>query len=385
MNKPLTILPGHSGLAIAAHMKELGLKYLVVDKASRPGDAWRARYKTVKLHTPIYSDHYPFMKYPTNWPLYLDQEHILKWMEHYEDIMGLNVKHDTLANKIQYNEKAQRYSVELQSKDGVETINPKHVVLATGLLSDIPIRPTFPGEDSFNGQIYHTLEHKSAALVPDVRSKKITIIGAGTSAHDVAQDFVNNGAKTVTMVQRGSMYVASLNSQEDIPLRLWKTPGLSTEDADLLGNSFPTAVVRTLSVGASQMMSAYDKVMLDGLEDAGMALKRGTEGDSLVDHQLIKAGHFYIDQGACQMIIDGQIQVRRCAQGAQEYYQGGIILGDGTKVESDIVILATGFERSIKTIERLMGKDFMDKVRDICDLDDSQERIGVSIHRSKAH
>ena len=294
--------------------------------------------------------------------------------------MALNIRHDTLARNIEYHESMQQWSIELQGKDSVKTINPKHIVLATGLLSDIPIRPMFPGEDSFKGQIYHTVAHKSAALVPDIRSKKITIIGSGTSAHDVAQDFVNHGAKTVTMVQRGPIYVVSLNSLERMQLQLWNTPGLSTEDADLLGNSLPTAVVRTLSVGASQMMSANDKVMLDGLEKSGLALKKGNEGDSLVDHQLIKAGHFYIDQGACQMIIDGQIQVRRCERGVQEYYSGGIILGDGTKVESDIIVLATGFERNIKYIERLMGKDVMDKVGDVCGLDENQERIGVSLH-----
>ncbi|KAJ5903308.1 hypothetical protein N7504_005691 [Penicillium tannophilum] len=373
----LIVGAGHSGLATAAHLQELGIQYLVVDKASRPGESWRARYETIKLHTPIYSDHYPFMKYPTDWPRYLDQEHITKWMEHYGHAMALNIRHDTLARNIQYNESMQRWSIELQSKDGVNTINPKHVVLATGLLSDIPVRPTFPGEDSFKGQIYHTLAHKSAALVPDVRSKKITIIGSGTSAHDVAEDFANHGAETVTMVQRGPIYVASLDSVERMQLQLWNTPGLSTEDADLLGNSLPTAVVRTLSVGASQMMSANDKAMLDGLEKAGLSVKKGTEGDSLVDHQLIKAGHFYIDQGASQMIIDGQIQVRRCERGVQEYYSDGIILSDGTKIESDIVILATGFERNIKYVEQLMGKEVMDKVGELCGLDDSQERIGV--------
>lgn len=323
------------------------------------------------------------MKYPHDWPRYLDKQHITEWMEQYEDIMGLNVQHDTLASDIKYNDSTKRYSVTLHSKAGAKTISPKHVVLATGLLSDIPIRPTFPDEAIFKGQVYHTLNHKSASLVPEVQSKKVTIIGSGTSAHDVALDFAEHGAKAVTMVQRGSIYVTTLDSAEKVQLPLWNIPGLSTEDADLLGNSLPTAVVRTLSVGASQMMAAKDKDMLDGLEKAGMALKRG-EGDSIVDHQIIKAGHFYIDQGACQKIIDGEIQVRRCEKGVQGYYSDGIMLSDGSKIESDIVILATGFERSDKTVASLMGESFMDIVGEICALDDSQERIGVSLHQLQA-
>ncbi|KAL4941392.1 hypothetical protein BDV06DRAFT_180956 [Aspergillus oleicola] len=379
----LIVGAGQAGLALAAHLQNLGLEYLVVDKACRPGDSWRARYSSVKTHTPIYTDHYPFLKYPTCWPRYLHQEHIIRWMEHYGDILGLNVRHGTLANDIEYNQLTRRYSVKLQSNDGdgdgVEqtVVTTKHLVLATGLLSDIPILPSFPGEDTFKGQIYHTSAHKSARLVPDVQNKKITIIGAGTSAHDVAQDFVNHGAKSVTMVQRSPIFVTSLTSLEQLQLKLWDTPGLSTEDADLLGNSLPTAVVRTLSVGASQMMAVLDKELLDGLEAAGLAVKRGEMGDSLVDHQLIKAGHFYIDQGACEMIIDGRIRARRCEKGVRGYYPEGITLADGTLVESDIVVLATGFERTDKGIERIMPREIMDKLGEICSLDESQERIGT--------
>lgn len=378
----LVVGAGQSGLALAAHLQNLGLKYLVVDKTARPGDSWRARYASIKSHTPSYTDHYPFLKYPTNWPRYLDQGHIVKWMEHYGDLLALNIRHGTLATNINYNESTKRYSVDLQSTEGgVQNITTKHLVLATGLLSDVPIKPAFPGEDTFKGQIFHTSAHQSASLMPDLQNKQITIIGSGTSAHDVAQDFASHGAKSVTIVQRSPIFVTSLKSLEELQVKLWDTPGLNTEDADLLGNSFSTAVVRTLSVGASQMMSMLDKDMLEGLEKAGMAVKRGDQGDSLVDHQLIKAGHFYIDQGACGMIIDGRIQVRRCQEGVREYYPDGITLADGTQVESDVVILATGFERIDKAIERIVPKEILDRVPGvICSLDESQERFGVSSH-----
>jgi hypothetical protein len=78
-----------------------------------------------------------------------------------------------------------------------------------------------------------------------------------------------------------------------VSLKVWNTPGVSTEDADFLGDSFPWPVVRTLSVGASQMMAAIDKDMLDGLEKAGVALKKGDKGDDLVVHQFIKGGDIH--------------------------------------------------------------------------------------------
>ncbi|KAL4811790.1 hypothetical protein BDW67DRAFT_189308 [Aspergillus spinulosporus] len=169
------------------------------------------------------------------------------------------------------------WSVDLQGKDGIQTVHAKHVVLDTELLGAIPNCPTFPGEASFKGQILHNSAHKSAALIPEALNKKITTIWSGTSAHDIAQDFFNHGAKNVTMVQRGAIL----------------------EDADFLNHSLAMAVALTLSVGESQMMSANDKDMLDALKRAGMPVKRG-HGDRLVDYQLIKGGHFYADQGACR-------------------------------------------------------------------------------------
>ncbi|KAL4910554.1 hypothetical protein BDW74DRAFT_164445 [Aspergillus multicolor] len=371
----LVIGAGQSGLALATHLQHLGLNYLVVDKTARPGDSWRARYASIKPHTPIYTDHYPSLIYPSNWPRYLHQEHITRWMGHYGDILGLNVRHDTLAKDIEYDRLTGRYSVTLQSSDGdgvEKTVTAKHLVLTTGLLSDIPAAPSFPGEETFKGEIYHSSAHKSASFIPDIQNKNITIIGAGTSAHDVAQDFVTHGAKSVTMVQRSAIFVTSLESLEQIQVKLWDTPGLSTEDADLLGNSLPTAVVRTLSIGASQIMAALDKEMLDGLERAGMAVKRGEGGDSLV------AGHFYIEQGAAEMIVDGRIRVRHCEGGVGGYYEEGITLAEGAQVESDIVVLATGFERTDKVIERLMPGEIMDRVvGEMCSLDESQERVGT--------
>ncbi|KAJ5722965.1 hypothetical protein N7488_001000 [Penicillium malachiteum] len=335
----LIVGAGHSGLYLAAHLKELGLKYLIVDKAPQVGD-------------------------------------ILKWMEHYQKTLGLNVRYDTLAKNIEYNGSTQQWSVELQSNGSVEKINPKHVVLATGPFADIPIRPDFPGEELFKGQIYHTLDHKSAASIPDLQNKKVILIGAGTSAHDVAQDFVNHGVGAVTMVQRASMFVTSLDSMKKFQTSLWNTPGVSTEDADLLGNSFPTAVVRTLGMGMTQMITDNEKTMLDGLEKAGLAVKRNG-GENLLDYLLVKGGHFYFDQGAAQMIIDGQIKVQRCEQGVQAFDAEGVILGDGTKIESDIVILATGVYVGDKMVEQIVTKEVLDTIGDAASLDDSQERKGV--------
>lgn len=306
-------------------------------------------------------------------------------MEHYGQLMGLEVLLSTQLTKVDYDESKQTYRVEVESPDGTKTFTPRHVVLATGTFGDKPIIPEFAGQKSFKGKLYHSIEHKSAGLIPDLGNKRVVVIGAGTSAHDIAQDFVSSGAKEVSMVQRHPIFSLSVEAMEALQLTLWNLPELSTEDADLVGNSIPLAVIRTMSIGLTQAMAAFDKDMLDGLKAAGLALRTGGDGYGLADHQLIKGGHFYIDQGANQMIIDGRIKIHRCEEGVKEFHEDGLTLADGKKIEADVVVLATGYHRNISTVEQFLGRDAAEKMPNFGLLDTESERDGVSGLSISAH
>ncbi|EXJ73513.1 uncharacterized protein A1O5_03274 [Cladophialophora psammophila CBS 110553] len=373
----LVIGAGQSGLMLGAHLKNMGVKALLVDKLPRLGDFWHSRYETVRTHTPIYTDHYPFLKFPTNWPRWLEQDKIAGWMEHYGQVMELDYMLSTTVNKIDYDEQNRRYTVEVENEGGKHVFHPRHLVLATGVFSGHPTAPEIPGKDSFKGETYHSMYHKAARLTPDLANKRVAIIGSGTSAHDIAQDFVNSGAKEVSIVQRHGIFSVSAKAIEDAYFSLWRTPGISTEEADVIANSFPTAVARTFNIGQTHMMEQHDKELIEGMERAGMKLKRAKEvGYGFIDHLLVKTGHFYIDQGASQMIVDGRIKIHSCEEGVKEFVPEGFVLGDGKKVQADVVVLATGYQRNVVTVEELMGKKVAEKVGDLGYLDDEQERIG---------
>lgn len=298
-------------------------------------------------------------------------------MEYYQKVMNFNIELGVTASQVKYDNSARQYTVVLKSQDGTERlVTSRHVVLATGLLSDGPIRPNFENESSFTGHIYHTVDHRSASKFPDLASKKVAIIGAGTSAFDIAQDYVNCGAKDVTIIQRSPLFVFSLESQSNFVLAGWQM--LPQSDADLVGSSFPVPIALTLLVGATQAMAQNDAKLLSEMEEAGLAVKRGEDGIGLLHHQLLKAGHFYLDQGACQMIADKKIKIKRCQEGVREFDEHAVILEDGTRVEADIVVVATGFKRSSDMAERILGKELVEKIGEVGQLDEEQERIAVS-------
>jgi hypothetical protein len=86
----LIIGAGHSGLDLAARLKCLGVRTLVVEKNPRIGDNWRNRYDALCLHDPVWYDHMPHLpfvlavaalllnqpidtalfSFPSSWPIY---------------------------------------------------------------------------------------------------------------------------------------------------------------------------------------------------------------------------------------------------------------------------------------------------------------------------
>lgn len=356
----------------------MGIKTRLVERSARLGDSWRDRYQSVTLHTPTYTDHWAFMKIPETWPRFLTGDKVADFMEHYGQLMGLDIAFKTEVTRATYDEEAQKYRVEVRTPEGTRTISARHVVLATGVYGDQPKIPHFPGQESFKGRIYHSKHHKTAAEIPDVRNKKVVVIGCATSGHDISADFVAHGAREVTMVQRHPIYSISRESWENLMLSLWNMEGLSTEEADIVGNAIPLALIRTMSIGLTQAMAANDKAVHDGLKRAGLEMKEGNDGYGLADYQLIKGGQYYIDQGANQMIVDGRIKIQRCEEGVQGFQPDGLTLANGTKLEADVVVLATGFESNVTTIDKLLGPEVVKKIEGFGGLDHEQERSGVS-------
>ncbi|KAF6807862.1 flavin-binding monooxygenase [Colletotrichum sojae] len=376
----LIIGAAQSGLMLGARLKHMGIKTLLIERGSRLGSSWRKRYQSVTLHTPTYTDHWAFMKIPETWPRFLTGDKVAEFMEHYGQLMGLDILYDREVKKVTWDEKAQKSRVEIRTWAGTQVIYARHVVLATGIFDDDkPILPDVPGREDFKGTMFHSKSHTSAADIPDLGAKKVVVVGAATSGHDISADFVAHGAKEVTMVQRSPIFSISRESWETFMLALWTIPGLSTEEADMVGNAIPLGIIRKMSIGLTQAMAEHDKAVHDGLKRAGLALREGRDGYGLADYQLIKGGQYYIDQGACDMIVDGRIGIVRCEGGIQEFTETGMTLADGTQLEADVVVFATGFHTNVATIERLWGPEVVKTLHEkskFGKLDEEQERSG---------
>ena len=138
--------------------------------------------------------------------------------------MECNVWTSTAFLGAEYDDAAGHWTVRLRRADGSERVmKPRHLIMANGIAGR-PLKPNLPGLDGFKGTVMHTHDYKEGQIW---EGKKVLIVGAGTSGHDVAQDLHGRGAQ-VKIIQRGPATVASIKAaglvhsvyyEEDLPLQ----------------------------------------------------------------------------------------------------------------------------------------------------------------------
>lgn len=357
---------GQSGLCLAARLALLDVPTVVVEQHPRVGDNWRTRYAGLKLHNIIEVNEFPFASFPTTFPTYLPKDVYGDWLESYAQNLRLPVRTSTRFQGGSNDEGTGRWTVTVQTEgEPPQTLHPRHVVLATGGFASVPNVPELPGVDAFDGPVRHTTQIAGAE---ELAGQKVLVVGTGTSAHDLTQQLVRHGAE-VTMVQRSPTNVIS-QAAANIYLSLFLERPAEEVDLVLAANSVEVTleVFRVLTGIATEM----DAELIAGLERAGFRTSRGVDDAGYFWDFLHKGGSYYIDVGASQLILDGTVKVIDAATVAR-YGPSGAELTDGTTVEADAIVLATGFAPQELEVEALFGAEIAGRVGRIWGFGDDGE------------
>ncbi|MBO6948906.1 MAG: NAD(P)/FAD-dependent oxidoreductase [Rhodospirillales bacterium] len=362
----LVVGGGQAGLGVAARLTHLGVDTLIVDKYPRIGDNWRTRYHSLTLHNEVYVNHMPYMPFPSTWPVYIPKDMLANWFEHYVEALELNYWAGTEMTEASYDDAKGEWTVTLKKSDGTERIvRPRHVIMATGA-SGIPIMPELPGMKDFKGEVMHSGWYETGHKW---EGKKALVIGTGNSAHDVAQDLHACGVET-TMVQRSSTHIVSLKEAQRVYLIYAEGPPV--RDCDLIATSMPFPVLKKSYKMATAMSKEIDKPLLDKLSARGFKLNDGVEDCGFQMSYLQRGGGYYFNVGCSDLIANGDINILQyddidtfCAEGAK--------LKDGSVVEADLIVMATGYKMQQETVRQFMGDDVADKVGPVWGFNDVGE------------
>ncbi|KAJ4286411.1 hypothetical protein N0V90_013110 [Kalmusia sp. IMI 367209] len=344
----LIIGAGQSGLNVAARLQGLNMTALIIDKNERVGDNWRHRYRTLVTHD---------------------------WFEIYASALELNIWTSTTVSSATYADRIKKWTVTVARGDGtMRTLHPLHVVFCTGHSGE-PLVPSFPGQETFKGTVYHASQHKDASAHTGVLDgKRVVVVGTGNSGHDIAQNYHLSGASSVTMLQRRGTYV--IQASKGLFMlheNMYEEGGPPLEDADVWGNSLPNAVQFALNVSLTNRIKEAEKENLEGLQKAGFKVDFGHDGSGIYRKYITRGGGYYIDVGCSQLIIDGKIKVVQSPDGISRFSDAGLVLADGRHLDADIVVLATGYANMRTSVEKAFGKKEADRCKDVWDLDEEGE------------
>ncbi|WP_447991705.1 NAD(P)-binding domain-containing protein [Achromobacter spanius] len=357
----LIIGGGQGGIALGARLRQLNVPTIIIEKNERAGDSWRKRYKSLCLHDPVWYDHLPYIPFPENWPVFAPKDKVGDWLEMYTKVMELNYWTSSVCESARYDEAKKEWEVTVLREGKPVVLRPKQLVLATGM-SGKPNVPRFPGQDEFQGEQQHSSQHPG----PDAyRGKNVVVIGANNSAHDICAALWEGGAN-VTMVQRSSTHIVRSDTLMDIGLGgLYSEQalanGMTTRKADLTFASLPYKIMAQFQIPLYNQMRERDAEFYGKLEKAGFMLDWGDDGSGLFMKYLRRGSGYYIDVGACDLIIDGSVKLQSNTD-VSHLARDAVVLKNGVTLPADLVVYATGYGSMNGWAADLISPEVADKV-----------------------
>ncbi|XP_043703193.1 probable flavin-containing monooxygenase 1 [Telopea speciosissima] len=387
MAKQVAIIgAGISGLIACKYALDKGFRPTVFEAGSSVGGVWTRTIETTKLQTS--KELFQFSDFP--WPStvltsFPDHNQVLDYIEAYANRFDLlrHVKFNSKVISIEYEGASEeemqawdlwggtgeafgpggKWNVQVNSGISSETndrttqiYQVEFVILCIGRFSDVPNIPKFPpneGPEVFDGKILHAMNYsdmEDASAAELIKGKRVTVIGFSKSALDIAAECANaNGAEhPCTVVYRTEhwnlphylpwgVHIAHLYLTRFSELMIHK-PG----EGLLLG--LLVTLLSPLRWVFSKFVESYLRWKLP-LKKYGMIPKHSFFQQMATCLLTTLPDNFYDKVREGSIILKKSERISFCKDGL-------VINKDSSSLQSDIVILATGYrgDQKIKNI-----------------------------------
>jgi len=200
MNYEVVIIgAGISGLVAAKTLLEKGIRPLVLEKSNRIGGLWNYGKEASPLYASLKTNiskqmmslsDFPF---PDDYPNFPSHQQVLAYISAYTQ------KHQ-LEGYISLGEKVSQVAFLDHSftiTTNTQTIPAAQLIVSTGRF-EVPQLPAIPGMETFPGLVLHSKQYDT----PDpFRDKNLLIVGAASSAMDIAAELYSQAASVAISVR----------------------------------------------------------------------------------------------------------------------------------------------------------------------------------------
>jgi putative flavoprotein involved in K+ transport len=196
----------------------------------------------------------------------------------------------------------------------------------------------------------------------EVKGKSVLVVGAGTSAHDIAQDMHMRGAD-VTMLQRSPVTVVSLEPSSVRPYELYRrNEGIRPlTDTDMMAASVPYSLLLHLHLALTRQMTEDDAELLNGLRKAGFLLDNENDKTGYFIKLLRYQAGYYLNVGCSDLIIDGKIKLKPGTE-IERVTDNTVVFKDGSTLKADVIVFGTGYRPLQDAVRLLLGDEVADRV-----------------------
>jgi thioredoxin reductase len=362
---------GMSGLCTAGHLKAAGINALIVERNAAVGQNWTDRYDSVKIHTSRACGQLPFKPiWGPEYPYHLAAADLDVGYQKFVKTYGLNVWLSSNLEKARWNDKTKTWALVINQRGMCLDMKARRIVLAIGGGGSVPNTPKLANRDAFNGTVMHSADYKNAKQWAGLRG---VVIGSANSAHDIANDMLEAGCSSTTMVQRGTTPVLPVEYYRKIYDKTYND-NIPVHDSDLMTITTPTAISRLMAMRAISKFASEEPERFDSLQRQGFKVERNMD----LYHCLYERfGGHYVDVGVSKKISAGLIKMKSDAA-LTGFSATGLVFADGSTLDADVVVFATGFEANMRLAARdLVGPEVGDKLEDWWGVDYEGELRGA--------
>ncbi len=309
---------GAAGLSTAGALKKIGLASTVLEQDAAIGGTWARRYDRLHLHTIRRLSGLAHLPMPRRYPRYVPRDQFVRYLQGYAKqlrlhvITGCEVKHVTPLNGA---DAGGHPTWQVETDRG--TWQSQVVVLATGQYR-VPRMPSWPGRDSFAGQLIHSVDYRNGR---SWSGKRALVIGVGNSGAEIATDLAEAGASFVAISIRTPPFLTRRETY-GLPVQLLSFP------MSLL----PPPAADKLARGVMRL--AFGDMSRHGIMSPGYAPYQ----DRRVP---------LIDVGFAAAVKQGRVAVR---PDVVSFTPTGATFSNGQEEAFDLVIAATGFSSGLEKL-----------------------------------
>jgi len=314
---------GPGGLVAARAFRLEGAPYDQFERHGDVGGIWdidnpgSSMYESAHFISSKYTSGFFGYPMPEAFPDYPDHRQILSYVRGFADEFDLKrgvtldcgVTHATPVG----DGAKDGWDVTLQTG---ETRRYHGLVCANGVTWH-PSLPTYPGLESFAGDVRHTVAHRSA---DDFKGRRVLVVGAGNSGVDIACDAARAADAAFLSVRRGYRFV---------PKHVFGVP----LDVFLLGQMAPPKGV-VLPDDPSKMIDAL----------TGDLTRYGLPAP---DHKALES-HPILNSQILHHLAHGDVLAK---PDIERFTPTGAIFKDGSEERFDLVMFATGYEYRIPYLD----------------------------------